>query len=330
MSNSAEIVQFPGVRERPSSGASDKPRGPQLEDGYTQVANELLEDVMAAPLTLREMRVVLAVIRLTYGWNRKQARVTGGILAKLTGMPDTKASKTLATLVAKNVIIRHGGSRSPVSLNKHVEQWGVSKPERKTPPPRQAKTSETDQTGHPDPKRSDSYQNGKSECYQNGKASKDRKDIPPLTTFEGERAPGKNHQPAAEKNPQAKPTPKPKSAALDLSGLPDSVSAEAVQGFIEHRRALKKPLTQRALTLNVNEALRAAEQIPGLTPDQAFDEAVLAGWQGVKAQWLANRLRSAGSASSPRQGDRKGFAQPQPTGSYTPTDMDNLPDWMRD
>lgn len=31
-----------------------------------------------------------------------------------------------------------------------------------------------------------------------------------------------------------------------------------------------------------------------------------------------------------RQDGRKGFAQPMEVGAYTPTDMDNLPDWMRD
>lgn len=31
-----------------------------------------------------------------------------------------------------------------------------------------------------------------------------------------------------------------------------------------------------------------------------------------------------------RQDGRKGFAQPQQTGTYTPTDMGNLPDWVRD
>lgn len=327
----SNVLRFPDNAyeqpPEPDKQAAETQKGPQVEDGYTRIANELLEQIMSAQLTLREVRVVMAVIRLTYGWNRKQARVTGGLLAKLTGMPSTKASEALASLVDKSVLLRHGGSRSPVSLNKHSEQWGLGKPERKTPPPKQAKNPEIYQNGKTDPKRCDSYQNGKSECYQNGNASKDMKDNPPLTTFEGEHAQKKNHQSAGKQKPKTKAAPKTKPAALDLSNLPDSVSPEAVKGFIEHRRALKKPLTQRALTLNVNEALRAAEQIPGLTPDQALDEAVLAGWQGVKAQWLANRLNRAAPS---RPSDRKGFSQPQPTGTYTPTDMTQMPDWVRD
>lgn len=89
--------------------------------------------------------------------------------------------------------------------------------------------------------------------------------------------------------PEDKPAPA-KPRALDLDRLPAEVSREAVEGFIEHRRLLKKPLTQRALVLNVNEAIRASQRIPELTADQALDETVLAGWQGVKADWLVRRM----------------------------------------
>ncbi|MFC0268552.1 replication protein [Kushneria aurantia] len=264
-----------------------------MEDGYTRIANELFELVMAAPFTLREMRVVLAVIRFTYGWNRKQARVTGGILAELTGMPATNASRTLSTLVSKKVIVRHGGSRSPVSLNKHSDEWKIGRLERSFPEP---KNAECDQFVGGDSKRSQSDRFGHTECDQNSHASKDMKDKPPLPSVEGEgRKPEK---------PARKSSPKSKSTELDLSQLPAEVSAEAVQGFIDHRQALKKPLTQRALDLNVKQALQAAAQIPGLTPDMALDETVLAGWQGVKADWLARRL-----SHQQRQGGGMNYAE---------------------
>jgi phage replication O-like protein O len=134
-----------------------------VEDGYTRIANELLEQVMAAPLTLREIRVVMAVVRLTYGWNRKQARVTGGLLAKLTGIHASHVAKVLAGLIEKNVVIRHGGSRSPVSLNKHADQWHLDD-QKYTPP-----LSNTIQP--------DSSQIGLSDSSQIGFPSKDIKDI---------------------------------------------------------------------------------------------------------------------------------------------------------
>jgi len=302
----SNVLKFP---ERPheqpqeeSQAPAETPKGPQVEDGYTRIANELLEQVMAAPFTLREMRVVMAVIRLTYGWNRKQARVTRGLLAKLTGMPETIASKTMAALVAKNVVIRHGGSRSPVSLNKHAGTWSL-KPQQRVVPPAKGAKGECEQSDDQEPKQSQREQNALTEREQNALASKDTKDIPPLPSVEGEGAsPETGQKPNAEKpQPKAKPKggTKPKAAKLDLSQLPADVSREAVEGFIEHRKTLKKPLTQRALTLNVDEALRAADRIPGMTADQALDETVMAGWQGVKADWLARRQ---GASENPAKG----------------------------
>lgn len=43
----------------------------QLEDGFTRVANELLDAVMASGLSETEMCIVLAVWRKTYGFNKK-------------------------------------------------------------------------------------------------------------------------------------------------------------------------------------------------------------------------------------------------------------------
>ncbi|MBW5801160.1 replication protein [Halomonas elongata] len=156
----SNVAYLPG--HEPEAVPDETPRGPQVEDGYTRIANELLEQVMAAPFTLREMRVVMAVIRLTYGWNRKQARVTGGLLAKLTGIHDSTCAKVLSGLIEKRVILRHGGSRSPVSLNKHAAEWDLEAPKRVVPEPKT--------------KRPESGQNDLSESGQNDLPSKDRKD----------------------------------------------------------------------------------------------------------------------------------------------------------
>ncbi|BDY94197.1 hypothetical protein MUTS15_28540 [Escherichia coli] len=41
-----------------------------LDDGYTRIANELLEAVMLAGLTQHQLLVFLAVMRKTYGFNK--------------------------------------------------------------------------------------------------------------------------------------------------------------------------------------------------------------------------------------------------------------------
>lgn len=121
---SAEIHQFP-AQERQA------PKGPQLEDGYTRIANELFEAVTNAqtcPVTLRQMRVVLAVIRKTYGFNKKADRISDGQIAADTGLSRQNVNKAKRELIAMNVLFMDGHK---IGVNKYSEQWDFSaKPEK--------------------------------------------------------------------------------------------------------------------------------------------------------------------------------------------------------
>jgi hypothetical protein len=95
-----------------------------------------------------------------------------------------------------------------------------------------------------------------------------------------------------KKNSRARVT----SIALSLDNLPEQISSHVAQAFIDHRKTIKKPLSQHAFDLSMSEALKASSI--GLTPDQAINETILAGWQGIKIDWLKNRL---GVAQGPPQ-----------------------------
>ncbi|HGU6418316.1 TPA: replication protein, partial [Escherichia coli] len=62
MANTAEIFNFPVP-----DAAQKEPRVAHLDDGYTRIANELLEAVMLTGLTQHQLLVFLAVMRKTYG-----------------------------------------------------------------------------------------------------------------------------------------------------------------------------------------------------------------------------------------------------------------------
>jgi phage replication O-like protein O len=103
---------------------------PQLENGYTPIANELLEAVLRTPLTSREAKCLLAVARETYGWSRKAKRVTAYRVALLTGIGRTKAARALHDLKARNILAN--GSEG-VGLQKDYHRWIVlprSNPDR--------------------------------------------------------------------------------------------------------------------------------------------------------------------------------------------------------
>ncbi|MBW2099124.1 MAG: replication protein [Deltaproteobacteria bacterium] len=57
---------------------------PQCKDGYTRIANEPLEALCRAKLTLYEWRVFMAIIRFTYGYNRKVDQISVRQLSRIT------------------------------------------------------------------------------------------------------------------------------------------------------------------------------------------------------------------------------------------------------
>ena len=91
-----------------------------LDDGYTRIANELLEAVMAADLTARQLKVVLALIRKTYGFGKKFDRITNTQIAMMTGIHHTHVCKAKNEMIAMNIIVTNGQA---IGINKVISEW---------------------------------------------------------------------------------------------------------------------------------------------------------------------------------------------------------------
>lgn len=74
----------------------------------------------------------------------------------------------------------------------------------------------------------------------------------------------------------------------DLDNLPNGISKEIAQHFIDHRKMIKKPLTQHALDIAMSHAYKASDI--GLTPDQAIDKTIECGWSAINLEWLNKRF----------------------------------------
>lgn len=68
----------------------------------------------------------------------------------------------------------------------------------------------------------------------------------------------------------------------DFSLSPDDNLRDSILAFIEHRKKIKKPMTQRALKLNFKEAFKLADG-DTQTMTRIFDQSVSRGWAGVFA-----------------------------------------------
>ncbi len=115
MANTAEIFNFPVP-----DAAQKEPRVADLDDGYTRIANELLEAVMLAGLTQHQLLVFLAVMRKTYGFNKKLDWVSNEQLSELTGILPHKCSAAKSVLVKRGIFIQSGRN---IGINNVVSEW---------------------------------------------------------------------------------------------------------------------------------------------------------------------------------------------------------------
>jgi len=99
---------------------------PQIEDGYTRIANELLEAVVHLALPGGHLRIMFALIRRTYGFNKKADMISYGQLAMATGLHRSHVIRALAELVAAKIVTKGtAGVCRPVAwgINKHYLEW---------------------------------------------------------------------------------------------------------------------------------------------------------------------------------------------------------------
>ena len=96
---------------------------PQIENGYTRIANELLEHFTFAGINGSEYRIILIIIRKTYGFNKKKDRISISQFQE-TGMRRINVVRTIKSLIRKKIIFKENGV---YELNKDWEDWVVVK-----------------------------------------------------------------------------------------------------------------------------------------------------------------------------------------------------------
>ena len=100
---------------------------PQKENGYTSIANELLEQLYRRRFSASQLKILLLVIRFTYGFNRKTATLSNTFIAVGTGMHEITVSKEVGTLLRDNVLKLHKKpsfhSSRIIGINKDYDSW---------------------------------------------------------------------------------------------------------------------------------------------------------------------------------------------------------------
>ena len=226
--------------------------GPQLEDGFVRVANELEDALLAKIRTFRHSQVVRAIIRKTYGYGKKEDDITISQIAEITGLHRNHVGKALRELEEMRVLnpVRAGRYGLILGINKHHSQW--------------EKATKT----------------VAEESNQNGCIEQPKQLIVATKTVDSS-----NQNVAHNRQPQ-KTTPKDNSkretrkpAAQDLPPVPDWMPEKEWADFVEHRKQIKHPLTALATSRLIEkiEHLKAG----GHSPKKLMDAAIRNGWRDV-------------------------------------------------
>ncbi len=104
---------------------------PQLENGYTRIANEILEALAKIKLSPYETRLMWIIFRKTYGNNgKKMDRISLSQFSEWTGIDRRNVRRALASLLAREVVAASpNGNGINYGLQKDYERWkprGVS------------------------------------------------------------------------------------------------------------------------------------------------------------------------------------------------------------
>ena len=93
---------------------------PQKENGFSPIANELMEALAKTTLTVYEYKALIFILRKTYGFQRKEWTVKKWKEFEEIGIENSHVARTLSMLCERKMIEI---SDKTIKFNKDYEQW---------------------------------------------------------------------------------------------------------------------------------------------------------------------------------------------------------------
>lgn len=238
--------------------------------GLTRMDNDVYEALIGADLSRRDLKAAMVIHRLTAGYNVSEARIAACIIADMSGMDRTQASKAICSLIEQRVVYRVGGSRGKLGLAP-VNAWNITKQLSEHTPAQSARIVSLSE-----------------HASAHNKDSKDN-----ISSNEEIVTPAQSAKPKEKaKRKQAF------GIAQLLADNPHKASENVLTGYLALRKTKRAPISE-AVWKSINAELAKCAAF-GITADQALTEALVAGWQGFKADWIVNRLGSPKPAATSR------------------------------
>lgn len=252
MSNLAQQIVVP---IRPDLQVVEQ-RVADTDDGYTRLANELLEELIGANLTRNQAKVAFAVCRKTYGFNKKTDRIADSQICQLTKLPRQKVNKAKNDLIAMKVLIKDGLAIGP---NKNLSEWEIPECHQESVNVTKTVTkSVTKAVTEVSPKQGHTKDT-------NTKDKKDNINKPPIVPQE------------------SNPKPKAKSkASLDAASaeIPEWLSRDTWLSWVSYRKEIGKTIkSSQTITQAINVLTKSREI--GYQPEEIINQSIASGWVGI-------------------------------------------------
>lgn len=96
-----------------------------MPDGFVAVPNDMMDALLSADLTGRQLKMALAIIRKTIGFGKAEDDCTITQLAEVAGIDRSDASRAIQSLIDANVVSARKGRHGQVVRVNSPEAWGT-------------------------------------------------------------------------------------------------------------------------------------------------------------------------------------------------------------
>lgn len=237
----------------------DKPGGhvADLENGFLRLANQIQDALCKVELSGREFRVLNSIIRLTYGWSKKEDRITNSLIADTTDLSVKHSSEAVNNLAERQILtMRRIGQTRYIGINTDLDKWAYKKPVAAVtiPEKRDTKTIPENRDSHPRNQGEASPESGNT------------KDILPKT----------------DKNKLPPKSPKGESSKFDPLSVPvpEWLNQQAWHEWVKYRQEAKKPIKTEMTVTKAFGVLKDCLD-NGHDPVDVINASIANGYQGL-------------------------------------------------
>lgn len=98
--------------------------GPQKENGFVPICTEVLEALIRYRIPGEQRQCLDFIIRKTYGYNKKEDRISNSQFVESTGLNKANVCRALRELSKKKLIIKNDNTvPTTYRFNKHYSEW---------------------------------------------------------------------------------------------------------------------------------------------------------------------------------------------------------------